>query len=118
MSTWGEQNFDNDFASDFLWDILLQLLDSINTCLYSIEETEIYQCGEANLMPACDLLLTLGKAYPNIVAPFLEDKPINEWRDSYLKIFDKELEQTDDLHYKTKRRNVIVNTFSELIALL
>jgi hypothetical protein len=117
MSRWGEDNFDADFASDYLTEILYKLLETINECLDTSRDIDLFYCGEDKLMPACDILVTLGKAYPQIVVRFLEDKPIAAWRDKYLKVFDEKAIQVMDEDFKQGRRKVITTTFSDLINL-
>jgi hypothetical protein len=117
MSRWGEDNFDSDCASDYLTGILLKLEGSINECLSLSKDIDIFNFGEARLMPACELLVTLGKAYPQIVVPFLEDKPIADWRDKYLKVFDEKAGDVMDKDFKQERRKIIAATFSDLIGM-
>ncbi len=117
MSTWSEDNFGSDAASDYLSDILYKLLEAIDETLNLSNTDDIFLMGEASLMPACDIMITLGKAYPNIVASFLDDKPILEWRDKYLKVFDEKAGAVMDNDFKQRRRQIITTTFSDLIAL-
>lgn len=118
MSTWSEDNFGSDAACDYLSDILYKLLEAIDETLNLSKDIDIFFFGEARLMPACDIMVTLGKAYPTVVHSFLENKPIAEWRDQYLKVFDAEAGDVMDDDFKRDRRQIITTTFSDLIKLV
>ena len=108
MSRWGDGNFEADFANDYLTDVVYNILDSIHKCLGEIIENDI--CGDASLMPAVDILVTLGTAYPHVVVPMLEDENIDDWRTKYLSIFDSRNDKVD----RSGRRTVVVQTFTNL----
>lgn len=112
MSTWGDGNFDSDFACDYLTEIVYYILASIKKCLDELNTNDI--CGNASLMPGVDILLTLAKVYPNVVISILEDEDIQEWQNRYLRVFDKRND-----HINTpQRRAIIVQSFSDLIELI
>jgi len=109
MARWGEGNFDNDFALDFLAEVVQNLLEDILFCVGP--ENHSLFCGETRLMPAIDILVTLGRAYPYIVGVKLSDQPINEWKKTYLRMFEERSDMDDE---DQARRTIIAETFSNL----
>src|SRR5688500_10818538 len=87
MSTWGTGNFDNDLACEVLLRIVFQLIHEIKSCIESDHVGDLV-CGETILVPSVDILLTLGKAYPEYVVPALRETWSAEWKDKYLSIFE------------------------------
>ena len=70
--------------------------------------------GEAKLMPAVDITITIWEKY-GVGVGELEVEEVIEWRNQYLKIFDLVIDQyTPKQDYKLERRNVIVQTFNRL----
>ena len=116
MSTWDVGNFDNDMAGEVLVGVVFQLVKIIQDCL--ADEDGAIMCGETDLMPSVDILLTLGKNYPDIVLPALKEYPLVEWKKKYLDIFDRYSEITRDKEFMTARRPVVVQTFTELETLV
>jgi hypothetical protein len=112
MSTWGNGNLDSDFACDYLKGIIYKLLESIRKCLTELPTNDI--CGNAVLMPAVDILITLGKAYPHAVIHTLSDEPIEDWQKQYLTAFDNDSDNDE----RSERRAVIVETFYNLQKLI
>jgi hypothetical protein len=112
MSKWGDGNFDSDYACDYLTGIIYKLLESIQKCLTELPTNDI--CSDAMLMPAVDILFTLGKTYPHAVIHTLVDEPIDEWRNQCLSYFDK----VSDGEQHTARRAIIVETFDNLQKLI
>jgi hypothetical protein len=120
MGTWGEGNFDKDDAFEFLEIMLDDLIRTIRTCLSSRRTANYHwfyeNYGEARLMPAVDMLITLTKHYGTSVSE-LETHEITEWKMTYLRIFDAVIGDYAPNDYRTKRREVIVATFDELLAM-
>lgn len=118
MGAWGEGNFDNDAAGDFLDHIILQLKENIVTSL-SIEDIgsfDLDEHGDAQVMASIDILVTLCTKYKTSTP--VEARIIEQWKLKYLKIYDEVI----DLYgakepYKQKRRAVIENTFDQLLGL-
>jgi hypothetical protein len=116
MSIWGVDNFDSDFAGDYLGEIVHKIIETIKDCLHK-PDRDAYICGEARLMPGVDILVTLAKAYPREVISILEDEPVAEWRRQYLRIFDEQSDNWLD-DEKPERRAVIDETFSKLQSII
>lgn len=116
MSTWGEGNFESDFACDYLTEVVFNVIKKIKGCFDELKQ-EDSMCGEAILMPSVDLLITLAKAYPDVVEPLIEDEPITTWESDYLAIFDEQFNQADE-QFRNRRRYVIVETFYKLKKLI
>ncbi len=116
MGTWGEGNFDNDGALDYLAEITTGLVKTIEETLADEIMASLDEDGEAKLVPSLDILATLRENYSYIILPKVEK--IESWKSSYLKIYD---EQIDDLTlkqgYKEQRRATIEATFDKLINL-
>ena len=113
MSRWDEGNFDTDLAPEILLLIVFQLLKHIQECLDDDERDRLL-CGETEVMPSLDILLTLSKAYPNIALPALKDFPITAWKTKYLDIFEQDIDLPTDDKFRIKRRSIIQGTFSQL----
>jgi hypothetical protein len=116
MSTWGVGNFDNDMAGEVLVGVVFQLVKVIQDCLD--DEDSAIMCGETDLMPSVDILLTLGKSYRDIVLPALKEFSVGEWKKRYLDIFDNYSEITRDKEFMAARRPIVVQTFTELESLV
>ncbi len=112
MSRWGEGNFDNDLASDVLFFIVWGLVDRINECLEDDERNKLL-CGETEVVPSVDILLTLAKAYPDILLRSFADLPISSWKKKYLHIFETESENPTH-KFQIERSLIIQETFSQL----
>jgi hypothetical protein len=109
MGTWGEQNFDNDGARDYLSMLTAKLVATITEIVADEERLALDEDGETMLMPSVEVLALLCERY-NAVPPKLAT--VRCWEKKYLQMFDREI---DTLHprgdYKTARRKVIENTF-------
>jgi len=116
MGTWGEGNFDNDGALDYMAEITTRLVKTIEETLKDKVMAGLDEDGEAKLVPSLDILTTLRENYQHIVLP--EAGKIESWKSEYLKIYD---EQIDDVAlvqgYKEQRRATIEATFDKLINL-
>lgn len=111
MSTWGTGNFDNDRSWGMLEPIIDELIDTVQRCLADPEEN--LTCGEGDLMPAIDILVTLGRAYPNILFK-LHEQPVTEWKERYLRMYEEQSEFPMEYEFQSRRRDVIAETFSNL----
>lgn len=117
MSRWGEDNFDNDLSSDVLFFIVWRLVDRINRCLEYDKRDKLF-CGETEVMPSVDILLTLAKAYPDILLRTFEDLPISDWKKKYLNIFETQSEVPMNNKFQAERRLIIQETFLQLETLV
>ena len=91
MSRWDEGNFDTDLAPEILLSIVFQLVDRVEKCLENDNRDRLF-CGETEVMPSMDILLTLSKTYPEILLPELRNLPITDWKKQYLDIFEKQID--------------------------
>lgn len=118
MGAWGEGNFDNDAAGDFLDQIILQLKEKIvkSLSIGAVSSFDLDEDGDAQVMASMDILVTLCTNYKK--SPPVEVSAIEQWKLKYLNIYDEVI----DLYgakepYKHNRRKVIEDTFDQLIAL-
>lgn len=116
MGTWGTGNLDGDNASDFLEALIKQLSKAIREGM-SPESLGKYDFlmreGEAKVMPAVDILITLVDYYQT--PPQFGRKEVEEWRQKYLENYDREIDSYGPKEeYKTQRRIVILETFNRL----
>jgi hypothetical protein len=111
MSTWGIGNFENDRSWGMVEPIIDELIDTIQRCLADPEEN--LTCGEGDLMPSVDILVTLGRAYPNILFK-LREQPVTEWKKMYLRMYEEQSEFSMEHEFQSKRKDIIAETFSNL----
>jgi hypothetical protein len=113
MGTWGEDNFANDAALDFVGDLIASLKRRIEE-IFEEDTCSLDEDGEAELMPTVAIISLLCEHY-DVGPPREED--VRRWREQYLRVFDA---QIDDLlidpqsDFKAKRRRVIEETFAKL----
>ena len=116
MGTWGEGNFHNDSARDYLASVIKHHIQTIEDCLGSEQKQKLINCGESKLMPSADILTLLCEAY-NASLP-VSEATVRDWKDSYLEIFDQQIDSyKPEPSYKLKRRNTIEETFEILASL-
>jgi hypothetical protein len=114
MGTWGEGNFSSDGALDFVGDLIDQLAGTIDSC-FDNDNADLDEGGEDELMPSVFIIRLLSE-YCGTAPP----KPgvIEPWRERYLAIYDEQIDDLDpDPEYKVKRREVIAETFENLLKL-
>ncbi|RYX81276.1 DUF4259 domain-containing protein [bacterium] len=112
MGTWGEGNFDNDGALDYVGGLINQLMDKINACF---AEGDVYldEEGEEIIIPSVHIISLLSEECK--AAPPKPDSVV-EWRDKYLTLFDEQIGGLDPAgDFAQKRREVIEATFDKLI---
>ncbi len=120
MGTWGPGNFENDESRDYLYELIGQLIERIETCLSSLAHpserdafTGSLDCGEELLMPNIDIICLLCEHYRT--SPGIELEQVIRWRDQYLAAYDEHIDAYGAKpEYKRKRRQVIVETFEKL----
>jgi hypothetical protein len=116
MGVWGPGVFENDESLDFLYDTVELLLnDYVVIPLASRKDTDdfLMEHGEHKLIPTIELYISLSEKLPLIKITL--QKALG-WRDEYLRAFDEETDMYP-LHFKLKRREVIVRLFDRLISL-
>jgi len=114
MGTWGSGNFENDAALDYAGQLVDQLADRVDELLED-DAADLDEEGEGVLMPSIAFIAALvqeSQCSPPDAAR------IRGWRESYLMIFDEQIDGLDpDPAFKIDRRRVIEHTFDRLIAL-
>jgi hypothetical protein len=114
MGTWGNGNFDNDGALDYVGDLIDRLTDTITAC-FDEDNADLDEGGESELMPSIGIIKILSEQCG--AAPPKPDV-IEGWRSKYLQIYDEQIDGLDpDPEYKLERRKVIDQTFKDLAAL-
>jgi len=114
LGTWGPGNFENDYALDYLSDIVAQLVRDIED---SFEGTKADpdELGEAVLVPSVAILILLCE-HCHATSPRKE--VVREWKHKYLQNWDAYIDQ---LHpkpdFKLQRREIINATFDRLAEL-
>jgi hypothetical protein len=111
MGTWGEGNFSNDGALDYLAHVLGHLRETVNELLAS-PAGDIEDRGEAELMPSVEILAVLCE-HLNAAPP--EPAEIESWRERYLARFDAQIDALSPRgDFKARRRATIEATFARL----
>lgn len=120
MGTWAEGNFDNDTALDYLQGILGGLVERVEAILADKKRVALDQEGDEVLMPSVAIIAVLCEQCTDMVSP-PELKVVRRWKDKFLKVFDKQIDEV--VHepnsprgraYISKRRKVITKTFEQL----
>jgi hypothetical protein len=109
METWGEGNFDNQGAKDYLEVEIARLVAAIKEVVSDEERIQPDEDGESILMPSVELLALLCERY-SAAPPKL--KTIRQWSKHYLAVFDEAPDGFGpDPEAKARRRRVIERTF-------
>ena len=111
MGTWGECNFDNDGALDYLGGIIDQLTNHIEGLFKKGSYADLDECGESELIPSVHIIALLVEQC-NGVPPELN--MILSWKKKYLALFNKQIDDLADEEFKNARREVIIKTFEKL----
>ncbi|MGH9678068.1 MAG: hypothetical protein ACRD36_13270, partial [Candidatus Acidiferrum sp.] len=109
MPSWGDDNFSNDGAREYLELRAAQLVATISEIVANKQRMRPNEDGEGMLMPSVELLALLCERY-GAVPPHLAI--IRQWSDKYLNAFDKAdtiAEPTPG--FRVARRKVIQKTF-------
>lgn len=115
MGTFGESNFANDGALDYVNDLVDRLAATVDECLADEERSALDEEGEAVIMPSVEIIALLCEQC-SAVPPTQET--VNRWREQYLHIYDEEIDYLDPKPtFKEKRRAVIERTFERLAQL-
>jgi hypothetical protein len=109
MGTWGEQNFDNDGARDYLSMLTAKLVATITEIVADEDRLALDEDGETMLMPSAEVLALLCERY-NAVPP--KPATVRCWAKKYLQVYDRDIDKFRPKgDYKASRRKVIENTF-------
>src|SRR5262245_28468248 len=115
MRVWGEDNFANDGARDYLAMLAAKLVATVNEIFLDAERLELDEDGESMFMPSVELLALLCERYD--VAP---PKPsaVRQWQEKYLKVYDASVgKYNPDPRFRAGRRKAIEKTFRWLASL-
>jgi hypothetical protein len=115
MGNWGDDNFANDGARDYLSMLSAKLVATITEIYRDKERLALEEDGEAMFMPSVELLALLCERYA--LAP---PKPstVQQWHDKYLRQYDATVESYNpDPGFQASRRKVIEQTFRWLLSL-
>jgi hypothetical protein len=112
MEQWETGNFDSAGASQFLGELIEDLVEQIEDIFDDEDRFSLDDDAECILMPCVELVALLCERYD---ARPPKPKKIQKWHKKYLKMYDA---QIDDLEppdgYKEERRGVIDKTFNWL----
>jgi hypothetical protein len=116
MGTWGPGNFDSDDTREYLDVAIKRLVDEIETGFSFKDNPEAFLAyhGEYRVMPAIDMYITLAETY---LSYRVDEEMAACWRRDYLKAFDAD-KSVNPADFKSERRQVIVETFDRLDALI
>lgn len=115
MGTWGEDNFANDGARDYLSMLSAKLVATVTEIYRDEERLALEEDGEAMFMPSVELLALLCERYASTPP---KPSAVQQWRDKYLSVFDDGAESLNrDQEYLDARRKVIEKTFRWLLSL-
>ncbi|HVS35480.1 MAG TPA: DUF4259 domain-containing protein [Gemmataceae bacterium] len=114
-SAWGEGNFDNDGAKDFLSMQTMQLTATITAVAGDASRLKLNEDGETLFMPSVELLALLCERY-NAEPP--RPAVVRQWRDKYLQVYDRGIDRLKtSAEFKAGRRKAIEKTFRWLESL-
>jgi hypothetical protein len=119
LGTWGEGNFENDDALDFIQEEVHRHVAAIEAIFADDWRFQLDTTGDAEgeLMPRVAILALLLEHCGAVFSPDTEPD-VGAWKARYLEMYD---DQIDGLEpggdYKQQRRAVIADTFDTLIRL-
>ncbi len=115
MGSWGEDNFANDGARDYLAMLAAKLVATVTEILRDEERLALDEDGEAMFMPSVELLALLCERY---AATPPKPATIEQWREHYLEMFDATVaDYNPDPAFQAARRKAIEHTFRWLSSL-
>jgi hypothetical protein len=109
MATWGEGNFDNDDAVEYLGLLAAKLVATISEVVDDRTRRRPAEDGEGLLMPSVELLALLCERY-NAAPP--KPASVSHWAKQYIAAFDRGPDPPGvDKSFRTQRRKAVENTF-------
>jgi hypothetical protein len=115
MASWGDDNFANDGARDYLSLLTAKLVATITEIYRDEDRLALDEDGEAMFMPSVELLALLCERYG---AEPPKPATIKQWQDRYLRLYDETVEgYNPDAQFQASRRKVIERTFHWLLSL-
>jgi hypothetical protein len=115
MRTWGEDNFANEGARDYLALLSAKLVATISEIYVDNERLALDEDGEAMFMPSVELLALLCERY-GVEPP--KPSSVLQWQEKYLQLYDRSIDKySSDRRFRVERRKVIEKTFRWLMSL-
>ena len=115
MRTWGEDNFANEGARDYLALLAAKLVATISEIFADDERLTLDEDGEAMFMPSVELLALLCERY-DVTPP--KPSSVQQWQEKYLQVYDRSIDKySPDRRFRVERRKVIEKTFRWAISL-
>ncbi len=115
MGTWGQENFANDGAKEYLALLTAKLVATITEVFADEERLRLDEDGEAMFMPSVEVLALLCERC-NAVPP--RPATVAEWGPKYLDLYDATIDRFKPKPgFRAGRRKVIENTFRWLQSL-
>lgn len=115
MRTWGEDNFANEGARDYLALLSAKLVATISEIFVDDERLALDEDGEAMFMPSVELLALLCERY-GVTTP--KPSSVLQWQEKYLQLYDRTIDKySSDRRFRVERRKVIEKTFRWLMSL-
>jgi hypothetical protein len=115
MHTWGEDNFANEGARDYLALLSAKLVATISEIFVDAERLALDEDGESMFMPSVELLALLCERY-DVTPP--KPSSVQQWQEKYLRVYDASIDKySPDRRFRVERRKVIEKTFRWLMSL-
>ena len=115
MRTWGEDNFANEGARDYLALLSAKLVATISEIFVDDERLALDEDGESMFMPSVELLALLCERY-GVTPP--KPSSVQQWLEKYLQLYDRSIDKySPDRRFRVERRKVIEKTFRWLMSL-
>ena len=115
MRVWGEDNFANEGARDYLAMLAAKLVATVNEIYIDTERLELDEDGESMFMPSVELLALLCERY-DIAPP--KPSSVRQWQEKYLTVYEASITKYNpDAKFRAERRKVIAKTFRWLMSL-
>lgn len=119
MGTWGEGNFENDSAMDFIDEEIDRHVAAIEAIFADSGRFCLDEDAEGELMPRVAILTFLCGECGGVFNPASGKAPdISAWKTRYLEMYDDQIDGMEPGgDFKSQRRAVIAATFDRLIKL-
>lgn len=115
MRIWGEDNFANEGARDYLEMLTAKLVATASEIFIDAERLELDEDGESMFMPSVELLALLCERYD---VPPPKPSLVRQWQEKYLAVYDaSSARYNPDPRFRVERRKFIENTFRWLMSL-
>jgi hypothetical protein len=108
MGSWGDENFANDGARDYLSMLAAKLVATVTEIYRDEERLALDEDGEAMFMPSIELLALLCERYA--ATPPMPPL-VKQWQERYLQVFDETVEGFNpDPEFQASRLNEVVSS--------